>query len=437
MNKENIKSQLENAKVETLWQGAPTSIFVGTAAAIFLAATISSQIDFIQIILWLSAIFVTGGIRLYFALNFKKNPKGRESSSWLKIYFYTTSAVATVWSIIDFIVIGNVGSIYEIIVITITLAVSCGGAISSIAHKKTALYYAYSVTAAFAVNVVIAHGKVALLLSVSIAFFMLFSYRMISQFNKMYNDSVTLALELKDKIDIEKELVKEKERTFQSSKLASLGEMAAGIAHEINNPLTVSLGKIHMLRKLLGDENEDSLEIIQSIESSNVRISEIVFSMKSLSRMNQEPELSKFMPDELMQIVVPIVSTKIKWGKIDLNVEMAEAEILGNKGEVSQILINLIHNAADALSLESEKWIKVTGKSEETDYVFRVINPGDAIPSAIAEKLFEPFFTTKDVGKGTGLGLSLSKTLAQRSGGEIRLVEGEPNIIFELRLKLA
>lgn len=435
MNNDNIKSQFEKAKVETLWQGAPTSIFVGIAAAIFLAATISSQINLTYVLLWLAAILITGAIRLYFAYSFKKKSQKRESSSWLKIYFYTTSAVATVWSLIDFIVIGNVGSVYEIIVITITLAVSCGGAIASIAHKKTALYYAYSVTAAFAVNVVIAHGKVALLLSISIAFFMLFLYRMISQFNKMYNDSVTLALELKDKIDLEKELAQEKERAFQSSKLASLGEMAAGIAHEINNPLTVSLGKIHMLRKLV--EDEESLKIIQSIENSNVRISEIVFSMKSLSRMNQEPELSKFLPDELMQIVIPIVSTKIKWGKIDLNVEMAERDILGNKGEVSQILINLIHNAADAINEDDEKWIKITGSFEQSEYIIRVINPGDAIPNAIAERLFEPFFTTKDVGEGTGLGLSLSKTLAQRSGGEIRLLEGEPHITFELRLKLA
>lgn len=440
MTEQNIKEILEQEKVKTLWEGAPTSIVVGTAAAVFTSATMYSQVNHSHEYLWISGIFLTGLIRYFFAYQFKKNPKSKSPKVWLDLYFYSSGAVAVVWSVLPLFVQGFVDSDREIIMSTVILAVGCGGAISSIADKKTAFFYFFVMIGVYTVNVLVTKGSVAFLFAAAIVFFMGFIYRMVTQFNRLYNSSVSQALELKDKFELEKQLAQEKERAFQSSKLASLGEMAAGIAHEINNPLTVSLGKIHMLRKKLGEygEYDDSVEkILKDIENSNVRISEIVFSMKNLSRMNQEAELDPFLPDDLMQIVVPIVSTKIKWGKIHFDVDMKEATMLGNKGEISQILINFIHNAADAIKNEKDKWINVTGRVIGSEYVIKVTNPGDPIPDEIANKLFDPFFTTKDTGEGTGLGLSLSKSLAERSGGSIKLLKDEPSITFELRLKLA
>ncbi|MEE2670258.1 MAG: DUF6056 family protein [Bdellovibrionota bacterium] len=436
---ESLEKMLLSEKVETLWAGAPTSVIVGSAAGIFSAAIIFQQVNQVYLWTWLSALIITGAIRLFLAFKFRKQPDGIDCDKWLNLYFYSTAAVGTVWAMICFFVFGQVDPERETIISTVILAMSCGGAISSIADKKTAVYFSQIIIVSYSVNILLKQTQIAFLHISSVLFFLVFVFKMISQFNKLYENSNSMAIELQDKYELEQELQKEKNHAFQSSKLASLGEMAAGIAHEINNPLTVSLGKIQMLRKRVGSEDEKVLRLLESIEDSNVRISEIVFSMRNLSRMNDEVELNAFSPEELIKIVSPIIATKIKWNEVHLDIAMKEASIMGNKGEISQVMINLIHNAVDAIveQDEKEKWINVTGIVEDGIYKIKVVNPGEKISPEVAEKLFEPFFTTKDVGKGTGLGLSLSKSLVERSHGTIQYLADEPNITFELRFPLA
>lgn len=436
---ESLEILLLSEKVKTLWAGVPTSVIVGTSAGIFSAAIIYKQVNHTYLWLWLSALILAGTVRLILAIRFKKQPEGIDCKKWLDLYFYSTAAVGSVWAMICFFVFGQVDAQRGTIISTVILAMSCGGAISSIADKKTAVYFSQIIIVSYAINIFFKQTQIAFLHIASVTFFLVFVFKMISQFNKLYENSNSMAIELKDKYELEQELQKEKNNAFQSSKLASLGEMAAGIAHEINNPLTVALGKIQMLKKKVADDDEKALKLLNSIEDSNTRISEIVFSMRNLSRMNDEVELKAFVPDELIKIVSPIIATKIKWNEVHLDVAMKDAAILGNKGEISQVMINLIHNAVDAIveQDEKDKWINVTGVVDDDIYKIKVVNPGNKIPSEVAEKLFEPFFTTKDVGKGTGLGLSLSKSLVERSRGTIQYLPDEPNITFELRFPLA
>ncbi len=436
---ESLEKMLLSEKVKTLWAGAPTSVIVGSAAGIFSAAIIFQQVNQVYLWTWLSALIITGAIRFFLAFKFRKQPDGIDCDKWLNLYFYSTAAVGTVWAMICFFVFGQVDPERETIISTVILAMSCGGAISSIADKKTAVYFSQIIIVSYSVNILLKQTQIAFLHISSVLFFLVFVFKMISQFNKLYENSNSMAIELQDKYELEQELQKEKNHAFQSSKLESLGEMAAGIAHEINNPLTVSLGKIQMLRKRVGSEDEKVLKLLESIEDSNVRISEIVFSMRNLSRMNDEVELNAFSPEELIKIVSPIIATKIKWNEVHLDIAMKEASVMGNKGEISQVMINLIHNAVDAIveQDEKEKWINVTGIVDDGIYKIKVVNPGEKISPEVAEKLFEPFFTTKDVGKGTGLGLSLSKSLVERSHGTIQYLSDEPNITFELRFPLA
>lgn len=204
-------------------------------------------------------------------------------------------------------------------------------------------------------------------------------YRMINYFSDLYLDSARKTVELQGKYELEKQLQEEKARAFQNSKLASLGEMAAGIAHEIDNPLTMSLGKIKILESKLPEKDEKIKSLIESIEKSNERIADIVFSMRNLSRMGNDISKEVFNTSELQEIVNPITETKLKWFIVDLTWDIEACELKGSEGEVSQIIINLIQNAADAIEKLEDKWITVVGKEAGGTYFIEVKNSGPAI----------------------------------------------------------
>lgn len=224
-----------------------------------------------------------------------------------------------------------------------------------------------------------------------------------------------------------------------SAKMAALGEMAGGIAHEINNPLTIIGGKLSLIRGYLSKTplNVQRMdELCNSAEKTVFRIAEIVKGLRMFSRDASLDPLSRTTIESLFSDVRNLCSERLAFNKIALvmNCRDSSLEVACRPGEVAQILLNLIQNAADGVAERDEKWIDVDADICDDVINIAVSDSGNRISREIADKMFQPFFTTKDVGKGTGLGLSISKGLAEANGGKLEYDSSAPNTKFVLMI---
>lgn len=224
----------------------------------------------------------------------------------------------------------------------------------------------------------------------------------------------------------------------QTSKLAALGEMAGGMAHEINNPLTIIALLVKRIQSIVVKPAPD-LPLVESlltdIDGTVLRISRIIQALRNVSRSSDD-EHSEARLGEIFEDVFGICSEK--FGQSDVKLEFADLEkhhllkISCQRVQISQVLINLLSNAFDAVKMNQEsKWVKVSLNHNADNLWIRVSNSGPVIEEGVRKKLFQPFFTTKDVGQGTGLGLSISKKIIEAHNGEIFLEQdGAPHDVY-------
>lgn len=236
-------------------------------------------------------------------------------------------------------------------------------------------------------------------------------------------------------------LINQTIKLVHTSRLAALGEMSAGIAHEVNNPLAIISGSIQQIEKMSRRENIDIEKILKLTERSQFAIERVTKIIKGLRHFSQQsdslPKNSTKLHD-IIQDTVSFCSEMLSARYIKLQIDQPpDVEVECNPVQISQVLINLIKNAEDAMEMvptEDERWIKVSFVLNE-DYVsVSVVNGGPTIQKEIQEKLFQPFFTTKMVGKGTGLGLSISQGIMREHNGDLVFDQTANNTTFILQL---
>jgi signal transduction histidine kinase len=234
--------------------------------------------------------------------------------------------------------------------------------------------------------------------------------------------------------ELENELQQERLKAAHNSKLASLGEMAAGMAHEINNPLAIIAGNIPMLRKFKNDP--DKLEAkYEAITKSTERISKIVKSLSKFSRSSGERVLKLESMANIINEAIIITEAKAKRHTTSIEFKLkSPCHIMCDAVEIEQVVINLINNGIDAIKVCAEKWIRVNVFENGDEVVLQVVDSGLGISEDIEEKLFQPFFTTKIVGQGTGLGLSIAKGILDEHKATIKLNRSFENTCFEIRI---
>ena len=238
-------------------------------------------------------------------------------------------------------------------------------------------------------------------------------------------------------------IVKQQAQIVSQSKLSSLGEMAGGIAHEINNPLCIISTSSYMIKKELKKKNIDILTILNTlngIDQTIERISKIIIGLKNISRDPIDEDFETTSISEIIQDATSLCVEKYKSRGIDFSVKYAAhtKDIIFPcmRIQISQVLINLISNAGEAIESLTNKWINIQIQKNENNLEIRVSNSGPKIPKDIRDKIFRPFFTTKPVGKGTGLGLSLSNSIALKHNGSLEIDDSHPNTCFKLTLPL-
>lgn len=274
-------------------------------------------------------------------------------------------------------------------------------------------------------------------------------------FNQMARQISTYQKDLENKItDLEaanKEVKQTQSQLIQSEKLAGLGQLVAGVAHELNNPIGFIYSNISHLReysesllemvKELGKDNEkfpdlrdkydfdfiskDLSKLIDSCEDGAKRTREIVVGLRNFSRASDTEE-KRFSVTDCLDSTLDLLKSAIKKKNIQLEKTYDEFVplLVGNPNQISQVMMNILTNAFFASPERGEVHVSVKHSESDQKIHVSIRDKGEGIAADHLDKIFDPFFTTKDVGIGTGLGLSISYGIVQSHGGDVR-VESE------------
>lgn len=228
--------------------------------------------------------------------------------------------------------------------------------------------------------------------------------------------------------DRQKEMMDE--QVIESGKLASIGELAAGIAHEINNPVAIMVEEAGWLQDLMEEEEfkegknlEEFHRALKQIRTQGYRCKEITHKLLSFARRT-DSRVKEIQINDLLLEIVRLSEQRARYSNVNIKVELQDdlPAIQASETEMQQVFLNLVNNALDAM--EKRGGTLNLGTREEHAHFDRGIaidfsDTGTGIPKANLARIFDPFFTTKQVGKGTGLGLSICYGIIRKMGGEI------------------
>jgi signal transduction histidine kinase/CheY-like chemotaxis protein len=206
---------------------------------------------------------------------------------------------------------------------------------------------------------------------------------------------------------------------IQSEKLSGIGEFVAGVAHELNNPLTSVMGFSELLKR--DDKDPKHVRFLDMIHKSALRCQKIVQSLLSFARRHQ-PERKLANVNELVESTIEILHYQMRTSNIEVSTRLEPdlPKAMVDAHQIQQVFLNLINNARQAVEAHRPSgWVRISTEQAGENARITFEDNGPGIPEAHLSKVFDPFFTTKEVGKGTGLGLSLCYGIIQEHGGTI------------------
>jgi signal transduction histidine kinase len=251
-----------------------------------------------------------------------------------------------------------------------------------------------------------------------------------ADFNRMAGELADMHADLERRVD-------ERTREFlRAARLAGLGTMAAGVAHEINNPLASIASCAEGLSRRLATGQADAAEqreYLEIIAKEAYRAHEITSRLLEFARSEPGPVVA-FGAQELTRDLDVLLRHRLRERGLKLEFEFeAELGVLtGRPGEIKQVLLNLLHNAIDASPPNGR--IVLRCRRDDEQLVFEVEDSGPGLPPQIAERAFDPFFTTKPPGKGTGLGLSIVERIVSSQRGRVEALDTGHGALFRVSI---
>ncbi|WP_284614690.1 PAS domain S-box protein [Aquabacterium humicola] len=255
-----------------------------------------------------------------------------------------------------------------------------------------------------------------------------------------YTASIT---DLSERRRAAQEIARQREALRQSERLTAMGSLLAGVAHELNNPLAIVMGRATLLEERCADR-PDLLKDAKQIRDAADRCGRIVRTFLNMAR-SRPSNPTRMSLNDVARAAAELLAYTYRSHAIELKLELDGAlpAVQADEDQIAQIVLNLLVNAQHVLS-QSDGVRRVTlrtGVVPESGELpasawLRVVDTGPGVAPDVRARLFEPFFTTKPQGSGTGLGLSVSRTLARKQGGDLTLEDSAAGAVFQLRLPL-
>lgn len=246
-----------------------------------------------------------------------------------------------------------------------------------------------------------------------------------------------LCWDVSDKFASHHQVERDKLRSEKIAKTAILAEVAAGIAHEINNPLAVISGTVTLLGQMLANPDLDrqrAENLVQRLDRTAQKIVEIIKGVKKLSTYDGDRPPQRSSLSQAVEDAKILVNDRLRNYEVAFELNLAEDAYFGHPNEMCQVLVNLFVNAIDAVKCLDQKWLKVSSTKIGDDIEIRITDSGSGIAEFIQQRIFEPFFTTKESGSGTGLGLGISASMIRNMNGKLTIDNDAANTTFVLTL---
>jgi PAS domain S-box-containing protein len=247
---------------------------------------------------------------------------------------------------------------------------------------------------------------------------------------------VAIRNDITDKIEAKDAIAAERARTAYAEKMASLGELAAGIAHELGNPLASINAWLDVIISSIergSFQSEAFSKTASGVKQKTDRMAKILKGMLSYARDGSNDPFTTVNISSLVKDVIDYTHHKVIKSSVTLSFNAPDyLQIECKETELSQVLVNLVINACDAINDLSEKWIKVTVAEENDQIKISVTDSGNGISEEKANMIMKPFYTTKPAGKGTGLGLSISQKIVEKHHGKLSIDNECENTKFDV-----
>lgn len=260
-----------------------------------------------------------------------------------------------------------------------------------------------------------------------------------------YNDNknaIIVSVDITDVKEAQEKIADQEEKLNAISKMAALGQVAAGIAHEINNPLAVLQVTNEMLERSVENDTVDTERVVKSVERINAmttRISNIVKGCRNFSREGSNDPFETHNLKSIIEDTLELARGRYLSNKVTLNIGQVDEKLFIDcrPGQISQVILNILNNAVDAVEGLKKPWVKLAVENKDDKLSIVITDSGDGISEDIVEKLFDPFYTTKKPGKGTGLGLNICRGIVKEHRGDIYVDHENPNTSFVIELPLS
>ncbi|MEQ1875247.1 MAG: ATP-binding protein [Bdellovibrionia bacterium] len=431
--------KIETYRIAQLYEQNTASQWTGLANAFIFLAAVRGFVDSTRLAVWLAAVLAIFIARSVIRARYERAGENRDTNYWENVFAGGILMSGLSWGAASLFLLPE-SSVEHHAFLGFLLAGTTAGAAVAYCTSKRALYaFIFPSLIPFgielATHATTLHHLMALMLFLYLGIFTKITRRM--------NENTLMAVRLHYKNeDLVEEVREAQHQVAHTVKMAALGEMAGGIAHEINNPLGIIRGSAQLMSDLSaqGKLTPERIKIFSDqIDRTVDRIAKIVVGLKYFAREGENEPLETHPLSHIIEDTLGYCRARYKSHGVQLEVGNVRPglAIPCRDVQISQVLLNLLNNAFDAVRGKPEALVKIDVREKRDEIEIAVVDNGPGIPRELQTKIMQPFFTTKEVGKGTGLGLCVAKGIVESHGGRLFLdtLNSKTRFVISLPLK--